>query len=185
MKGVASRTVARLMACVPEIGQLSNKKISKLCGLAPIADDSCKRTGKRSIKGGRSSPRSILYHVAVIAARYDDNLGKVQQRLRAAGKAKMVIRIALGRKLLVILNAKARDARKAIAVAADIPDSRSSQANLVSPEPFGPPSPRWAEEGARGQCSAKNHMRSPCFLGRGWGGVFLCNAIVLRPVAAD
>jgi len=118
IKGVASRTVARLVACVPEIGQLSNKKISKLCGLAPIADDSGKRTGKRSIKGGRSSPRSILYLVAAIAARYDDNLGKFQQRLQAAGKAKMVIRIALARKLLVILNAKARDARKAIADAA-------------------------------------------------------------------
>jgi transposase len=35
--------------------------------------------------------------------------------LQAAGKEKMVIRIALARKLLVILNAKARDARNEFA----------------------------------------------------------------------
>jgi len=35
-----------------------------------------------------------------------------QQRLQAAGKPKMVILIALARKLLVILNAKTRDARR-------------------------------------------------------------------------
>ncbi|MBN9216429.1 MAG: IS110 family transposase, partial [Mesorhizobium sp.] len=33
------------------------------------------------------------------------------QRLQQAGKHKMLIRVALARKLLVILNAKARDAR--------------------------------------------------------------------------
>jgi transposase len=37
--------------------------------------------------------------------------------LQTAGKAKMVIRIALARKLLVILNAKARDARNQFAAA--------------------------------------------------------------------
>jgi transposase len=118
IKGVAGRTVAHLMAGVPEIGLISNKAIAKLVGLAPIADDSGKRAGARSIKGGRSGPRSILYLVAAIAARYDPHLAAFQQRLQAAQKAKMVIRIALARKLLVILNAKARDARKAFANAA-------------------------------------------------------------------
>jgi len=37
IKGVADRTVARLMAEMPEIGTLSNKTISKLAGVAPIA----------------------------------------------------------------------------------------------------------------------------------------------------
>jgi transposase len=118
IKGVAGRTVAWLMAGVPEIGTISNKGIAKLVGLAPIADDSGKRSGARSIKGGRSGPRSILFIVAAIAARYDPHLAAFQQRLQAAGKSKMVIRIALARKLLVILNAKARDARKEFANAA-------------------------------------------------------------------
>ena len=111
VKGVADRTVARLMADLPEIGTYSNKAIAKLAGLAPIANDSGKRQGKRPVRGGRSSVRSILFLVAAIASRYDKSLGDFRARLVAAGKEKMVIRIALARKLLVRLNAKAREAR--------------------------------------------------------------------------
>lgn len=111
VKGVARRTVARLMADVPEIGTYSNKAIAKLAGLAPLANDSGKRQGKRSIRGGRPSVRSILFLVAAIAAKYDNTLAAFRDRLLAAGKPKMVVRIALAHKLLVRLNAKARDAR--------------------------------------------------------------------------
>lgn len=115
IKGVASRTVARLMAEMPEIGIYSNKAISKLAGLAPLADDSGNRSGKRSVRGGRSGVRSILFLVADIARRYDENLADFHRRLTAAGKPKMTVRIALAHKLLVRLNAKARDARKQLA----------------------------------------------------------------------
>ena len=115
VKGVASRTVARLMAELPEIGAISSKAIAKLAGLAPIADDSGRRSGRRSIRGGRAGPRAILFLVARIAARYDPHLAAFHQRLTEAGKPKMVVRIALARKLLVILNAKARDARRELA----------------------------------------------------------------------
>jgi transposase len=111
IKGVADRTVAWLMADLPEIGTYSNKSIAKLVGVAPIANDSGKRQGKRPVRGGRANVRSILFLVAAIAARYDKSLGDFRDRLIAAGKEKMVIRIALARKLLVRLNAKARDAR--------------------------------------------------------------------------
>ena len=111
VKGVAGRTVARLHAELPEIGTLSNKAIAKLAGLAPIANDSGKRKGKRPTRGGRAGVRSILFLVAATAARYDKSLADFRARLVAAGKEKMVIRIALARKLLVRLNAKARDAR--------------------------------------------------------------------------
>lgn len=111
VKGVAGRTVARLHAELPEIGLLSNKAIAKLAGLAPIANDSGKRKGKRRTRGGRAGVRSILFLVAATAARYDHSLGQFRDRLLKAGKEKMVIRIALARKLLVRLNAKARDAR--------------------------------------------------------------------------
>jgi transposase len=118
LKGVAARTVARMMAELPEIGLVSNKAIAKLAGLAPIADDSGKRNGRRSIRGGRTGPRGILFLVARGVARYDPHLAAFHQRLQQAGKPKMVIRIALARKLLVILNAKARDARVDFANAA-------------------------------------------------------------------
>jgi transposase len=111
IKGVADRTVAWIMADLPEIGTYSNKAIAKLVGVSPIANDSGKRRGKRPVRGGRAGVRSILFLVAAIAARYDKSLGDFRARLVAAGKEKMVIRIALARKLLVRLNAKARDAR--------------------------------------------------------------------------
>jgi transposase len=111
VKGVAGRTVARLMADLPEIGTYSNKAVAKLAGLAPLADDSGKRNGKRSIRGGRASVRSILFLVARTAAKYDKSLAAFRDRLLAAGKHKMAVRIALAHKLLVRLNAKAREAR--------------------------------------------------------------------------
>jgi transposase len=112
IKGVADRTVATLMAELPEIGCYSNKAISKLVGLAPIADDSGKRQGKRAIRGGRAYVRSMLFLVANIARKYDQSLQAFADRLLKAGKAKMVVRVALAHKLLVRLNAKARITRE-------------------------------------------------------------------------
>ena len=115
VKGVAGRTVAVLLAELPEIGTLSNKAVAKLAGLAPIANDSGKRSGPRSIRGGRSAVRSILFLVADVARKYDPSLTEFRQRLLNQGKPKMVVRIALARKLLVRLNAKARETRMALA----------------------------------------------------------------------
>jgi transposase len=112
IKGVAGRTIARLMADLPEIGTYSGKAIAKLCGLAPMANDSGQKRGRRTTGGGRADVRSILFLVAKGAARFHNGLSDFHQRLSKAGKPLMVIRIALARKLLVILNAKARDARK-------------------------------------------------------------------------
>jgi len=115
VKGVADRTVATLMADLPELGILSNKAIAKLAGVAPLADDSGKRQGTRRTRGGRASVRVILFLVADIARKYDQSLTAFRQRLIAKGKCKMVIRIALAHKLLVRLNAKARETRAAFA----------------------------------------------------------------------
>jgi len=115
IKGVANRTVARLMAELPEIGTLSNKAAAKLAGLAPIARDSGTRAGRRSVRGGRNGIRSILFVVADLVRRYDPDFAAFHKRLSEAGKPKKVIRIALAHKLLVRLNAKARDVRNQIA----------------------------------------------------------------------
>jgi transposase len=112
IKGVADRTVARLMAELPEIGTMSNKTISKLAGVAPLARDSGKLQGKRSVRGGRASVREILFVVAGVSGRYEPDFIAFQQRLSAAGKPRKVIRIALAHKLLVRLNARARKVRQ-------------------------------------------------------------------------
>jgi transposase len=112
IRGVADRTVARLFAELPEIGALSNKTVSKLAGVAPLANDSGKHQGKRSVRGGRAPVREILFIVASVVGRYDPDFVAFRQRLADAGKPPKVIRIALAHKLLVRLNAKARDVRK-------------------------------------------------------------------------
>ena len=115
IKGVADRTVARLMAEMPEMGALSNKTISKLAGVAPLANDSGKHQGKRVVRGGRAPVREILFIVASVVGRHEPDFMAFQQRLRAAGKPPKVVRIALAHKLLVRLNAKAREVRQQMA----------------------------------------------------------------------
>ena len=118
IQGVADRTIARLIAHLPEIGTLSGKAVAKLSGLAPIARDSGKTTGTRVGRGGREAVRSIRYPVAELVRRHDPDFKAFDERRRAAGKPARVVRIALARKLLVRLNAMARDVRKAFAAAA-------------------------------------------------------------------
>lgn len=112
IKGVADRTVARLMAEMPEIGMLSNKTISKLAGVAPLAHDSGKHQGKRLVRGGRPSVRHILFIVASVVGRHEPDFIAFRQRLSATGKPPKVVRIALAHKLLIRLNAKARQVRQ-------------------------------------------------------------------------
>jgi transposase len=116
-KGVANRTVARLLAELPELGIYSNKAVVKLAGLAPLADDSGARAGKRHIRGGRAGIRSILFLIGRIVCRFDQSLDAFRRKLTEAGKPKMVVRVAIARKLLVRLNAKAREARAQYAAA--------------------------------------------------------------------
>ena len=116
IKGVADRTIARLMAELPEIGTLSHKTISKLAGVAPLARDSGKHQGKRAVRGGRASVREILFVVASVAGRYEPDFQAFHQRLSAAGKPAKVVRIALAHKLLIRLNAKAREVRQQLAL---------------------------------------------------------------------
>jgi transposase len=123
IKGVAGRTVARVMAELPEIGTLSKKAISKLVGVAPLADDSGKHQGRRSVRGGRRNVRAILYLVAGVVRRHNPEFAEFSERLASRGKRPKVIRIALAHKLLVKLNARARDARQAFASAAVVRES--------------------------------------------------------------
>jgi transposase len=55
---VSSRT---RLAALPELGTLSNREAAALAGLAPFADDSRTRRGRRRVPGGRSAVRSVLY----------------------------------------------------------------------------------------------------------------------------
>ena len=67
------------------------------------------------MRGGRAAVREILFIVASVVGRHEPDFIAFQQRLRAAGKPPKVVRIALAHKLLVRLNAKAREVRQRLA----------------------------------------------------------------------
>jgi transposase len=102
--GVGPGTSATLIAEVPELGQLSRRKISALVGLAPFNRDSGEFRGRRAICGGRSSVRSSLYMATLNARRFNPVIKAFADRLEALGKKPKVIITACMRKLLVILN---------------------------------------------------------------------------------
>jgi transposase len=110
LKGVGPVLLAVLASELPELGRLDGKAIAKLVGVAPLARDSGTMRGTRSIWGGRSEIRQALYMSALSALRYEPRLREFYQGLRARGKAAKVAIVAVMRKMLVILNARARDA---------------------------------------------------------------------------
>jgi transposase len=97
-----------LLAGLPELGQVSGRRIAALVGLAPMADESGQRVGARRIVGGRRQVRAVLYMAALSARRYNPVLKALADRLKAAGKKPKVVLVAVARKLLVIANALIR-----------------------------------------------------------------------------
>jgi transposase len=108
VKGVGSTTARTMLTQLPELGRLNRREIAALVGVAPFNDDSGKRRGQRSIRGGRSEVRAVLYMATVCAARYNPQIRTLYERLLAAGKKPKVALIACARKLLTILNAMMR-----------------------------------------------------------------------------
>lgn len=103
--GVGPATTGILLAELPELGQLNRGQIAKLVGVAPIANDSGNKQGKRSTWGGRSMIRKVLYMAALVSTRHNPRFKAFYQRLLAKGKPKKVAIVAIMRKMLVTLNA--------------------------------------------------------------------------------
>lgn len=103
--GVGNVTAFTLLAELPELGTLDRKEIAALVGVAPFNHDSGRHSGKRSIHGGRSAVRNVLYMATLSATRFNPVIRKFYQSLLTAGKHKKVALVACMRKLLVILNA--------------------------------------------------------------------------------
>lgn len=106
--GIGPVSARTLVAELPELGQFNRKQIASLVGLAPIARDSGKWRGKRTIYGGRAQIRSVLYMPTVNAIRTNARIGSFYRRLCAAGKPHKVALIACMHKVLTILNAMTR-----------------------------------------------------------------------------
>lgn len=110
LKGIGPVTAHSLAALLPELGTLTGKQIAALAGLAPFArqsgtKDGCRRTGR-----GRTDIKRLMFMAALSASRSNPIIKTFYQRLIKNGKKPMVALIAAARKLLVIANAKLRDA---------------------------------------------------------------------------
>jgi len=103
--GVGPAMTRTLLFELPELGSLSRRRISSLVGVAPMARDSGKMKGKRSIRGGRGSVRAKLFMATWVARTHNPVIRASYERLIAAGKPRKIALVACMRRLLVILNA--------------------------------------------------------------------------------
>lgn len=113
VKGVGPVTRATIASLLPELGTLNGKAAAKLVGVAPLNRDSGTMRGARSIWGGRAQVRSALYMAALTVIRHEPAFKAFYARLKARGKPSKVALVAVMRKLLVVLNARMRDALEA------------------------------------------------------------------------
>jgi transposase len=103
--GVGPVVAATLIAELPELGRLDRRRIAARAGLAPIARDSGKRLGRRTIGGGRPVVRTLLYIAALHASRRCQVFAAFRSHLIAAGKPVKSALTATAPKLLGVLNA--------------------------------------------------------------------------------
>lgn len=107
--GVGDGVSFTLLGELPELGQLSPRKIAALCGLAPYNRDSGIMKGRRRIKGGRAPIRTVLYMAMLSAIQCNPVMKKFYKKLVEQGKHKKVALTACMRKMVTILNAMVRD----------------------------------------------------------------------------
>ena len=108
--GIGDVSAAALLALMPELGRLSGRQAAALAGVAPHPYQSGSREGYRSTRGGRTDLKRALFMPALVASRAKGSLSIAYQRIIARGKKPIVAITALMRKIIVIANAKLRDA---------------------------------------------------------------------------
>lgn len=107
--GIGVLTATRLVVGLPELGHVSAKAAAALVGVAPYAQDSGQRHGRRTVSGGRRWVRHALYEAVFTTVRWEPTLKAHYAQLRAAGKPHKVAMVACMRRLLGILTAMLRD----------------------------------------------------------------------------
>lgn len=107
--GIGDGVAFTLLGELPELGNLTGRQISALCGLAPFNRDSGSMKGRRRIKGGRAPIRTMLYMAMMSAIQHNAIIKAFYQKLVAQGKHKKVALTACMRKMMTILNAMVRN----------------------------------------------------------------------------
>jgi transposase len=104
VNGVGKILAYTLLSDLPELGRLNRKEIAALVGVAPMNRESGSYNGKRSIRGGRASVRTVLFMAVMSAVQSNPVLKAKYLQLKNAGKPPKVALVACMRKLLTILN---------------------------------------------------------------------------------
>ena len=110
--GIGKSTAAALIADMPELGTIDNKKIAALLGVVPYANQSGMHKGCETIYGGRPAPRKALYMAALCATRFNKPMKIFYDRLREKGKKPKVAVVAVMNKLISTMNAMLRKNEK-------------------------------------------------------------------------
>lgn len=109
--GISDVTAGAMIAMAPELGDLDQRQIGALAGLAPITRQSGRWRGRAFIRAGRADLREALYMPALVAMRFNPDLKAFADRLKGAGKPAKVVITAVMRKLIILANALIRDQR--------------------------------------------------------------------------
>ncbi len=107
--GIGDGVAFTLLGELPELVNLSARKIAALCGLAPFNRDSGTKKDRRGVQGGRAPVRTVLYMAMLSAIHCNPIIKRFYQKLVAQGKHKKVALTASMRKMMTMLNAMVRD----------------------------------------------------------------------------
>jgi transposase len=113
MPGFGFRLGAELLVAIGDLDQVdSADRLAAYAGLAPVANDSGKRTGRRRrpVRYNRALRRA-MYLAALVAIRCDPAARAYYQRKRAEGKRPIQATICLARRRTNVLWALMRDDR--------------------------------------------------------------------------
>ena len=109
--GIGPATAAALIALMPELGSIGRRQAAALAGLAPHPNQSGTTEAYRRTRGGRAEIKRLLFLPALAAARHDHAMRNAYQALIKRQKKPMVAIVAIMRRILVIANARLRDAQ--------------------------------------------------------------------------
>lgn len=108
VRGISDSTTVALLGGLPELGQLPDKKLFMLCGIAPVQKQSGSKEWIRKIHGGRSDVRAALYMAATACLLWNSRLKAYYDKKRSEGHPHKWAMVPVMRKVLVILNHIAR-----------------------------------------------------------------------------
>ena len=109
--GVGKITAHAILAHMPEIGTMNQKQVASLAGVAPHPNQSGVMSGYCRTRGGRRQMRPTLFIAALSVTRSKSSvLGQFYHKLVNNGKAKRCALVAVMRKMVVIGNARIKEA---------------------------------------------------------------------------